>query len=75
MWSSNATSARSLIDYGLVLLLSCDPQSCGKAADLHDHYDKLEWIKNKYDPTSLFVVASGVGSDKWDEQLVCRCQI
>ena len=34
-----------------------------------DHYDKLECIKNKYDPTSLFVVASGVGSDKWDEQL------
>jgi len=36
------------------------------------HYDKLKWIKNEYDPTSLFVVASGVGSEEWDEQLVCR---
>ncbi|KAF8800845.1 FAD-binding domain-containing protein [Phlegmacium glaucopus] len=37
-----------------------------------DHYDKLETIKDKYDPTSLFVVASGVGSDEWDGELVCR---
>jgi len=36
------------------------------------HYDKLELIKNKYDPSSLFVVASGVGSDKWDRDLTCR---
>ena len=28
----------------------------------------------KYGPTFLFIVASGVGSDKWDEQLVCRRQ-
>lgn len=36
------------------------------------HYDKLESIKVKYDPASLFVVASGVGSEKWDEELVCK---
>ena len=40
-----------------------------------DHYDKLVCIKKKYYPTSLFIVASGVGSDKWNEQLVCRRQI
>jgi len=37
-----------------------------------DHYNKLESIKDEYDPSSLFVVASGVGSEKWDEELICR---
>ncbi|KAF9260675.1 FAD-binding domain-containing protein [Marasmius fiardii PR-910] len=37
-----------------------------------DHYDKLLSIKDKYDPQELFVVASGVGSDRWDAELVCR---
>ncbi|KAF8814778.1 FAD-binding domain-containing protein [Phlegmacium glaucopus] len=37
-----------------------------------NHYNKLKSIKGKYDPTSLFVVASGVGSDEWDRELVCR---
>ncbi|KAF8800857.1 FAD-binding domain-containing protein [Phlegmacium glaucopus] len=37
-----------------------------------DHYDKLRSIKGKYDPTSLFIVAVGVGSDEWDGELVCR---
>ncbi|KAF8963273.1 hypothetical protein BDZ97DRAFT_1661819 [Flammula alnicola] len=36
------------------------------------HYSKLKDIKTKYDPTSLFVVVSGVGSDDWDKDLRCR---
>lgn len=36
------------------------------------HYDKLLAIKEKYDPYDLFVVAEGVGSDKWDAELNCR---
>ncbi|PSS36768.1 hypothetical protein PHLCEN_2v1399 [Hermanssonia centrifuga] len=37
-----------------------------------DHYHKLEAIKAKYDPIDLFVVAEGVGSNKWDRSLTCR---
>ena len=37
-----------------------------------DHYEQLLAIKKKYDPRSLFVVAKGVGSEKWDEELLCR---
>ncbi|KAF9467715.1 hypothetical protein BDZ94DRAFT_1248856 [Collybia nuda] len=36
------------------------------------HYAKLREIKAKYDPQSLFVVASGVGSEEWDGSLNCR---
>ena len=36
------------------------------------HHPKLKQIKDKYDPSSLFVVASGVGSDEWDAELRCR---
>ncbi|KAF9555544.1 FAD binding domain-containing protein [Agrocybe pediades] len=36
------------------------------------HYVDLKGVKKKYDPTSLFVVASGVGSEYWDEELKCR---
>ena len=36
------------------------------------HYDKLQAIKRKYDPDSLFVVYEGIGSDEWDADLVCR---
>ena len=36
------------------------------------HYDKMKSIKDEYDPTSLFVVPSGMGSDEWDGELVCR---
>jgi len=36
------------------------------------HYDRLKSIKDEYDPTSLFVVPSGVGSDEWDGELICR---
>ena len=35
------------------------------------HYPKLKKIKEIYDPSSLFVVASGVGSDEWDAELRC----
>ncbi|KAF9458248.1 hypothetical protein BDZ94DRAFT_1325679 [Collybia nuda] len=33
------------------------------------HYQRLKTIKNKYDPTGLFIVAGGVGSDDWDSSL------
>ncbi|KAJ3505295.1 hypothetical protein NLJ89_g7493 [Agrocybe chaxingu] len=36
-----------------------------------DHYTNLKDIKSKYDPTSLFVVPLGVGSDEWDSDLRC----
>ncbi|KAI6144934.1 hypothetical protein BKA82DRAFT_4168424 [Pisolithus tinctorius] len=36
------------------------------------HYGKLKEIKDKYDPYRLFVVAEGVGSEEWNEELTCR---
>ncbi|KAF5392829.1 hypothetical protein D9757_000992 [Collybiopsis confluens] len=36
-----------------------------------DHYSKLQSIKNAYDPTGLFVVVEGVGSEKWDNSVTC----
>lgn len=36
------------------------------------HYNRLEDIKAKYDPNDLFLVAEGVGSEKWDQSLNCR---
>lgn len=36
------------------------------------HYTKLKEIKDKYDPYRLFVVAEGVGSEDWNEELTCR---
>lgn len=35
------------------------------------HYAKLKGIKAKYDPSDLFLVAKGVGSEDWDEYLIC----
>ncbi|KAI0743048.1 FAD-binding domain-containing protein [Daedaleopsis nitida] len=36
------------------------------------HYKALQAIKEKYDPTDLFIIAEGVGSDHWDKALECR---
>ena len=36
------------------------------------HYPILKAIKLLYDPTSLFVVKEGVGSEDWDADLHCR---
>ncbi|PBK73639.1 FAD-binding domain-containing protein [Armillaria solidipes] len=36
------------------------------------HYPRLEDIKRRYDPKDLFIVAAGVGSDKWDKDGLCR---
>ena len=36
------------------------------------HYGKLSSIKQKYDPDDLFIVAAGVGSERWDRSLNCR---
>ncbi|KAJ7238142.1 FAD-binding domain-containing protein [Mycena haematopus] len=35
------------------------------------NYAKLSAIKKKYDPFDLFIVASGVGSERWDEWGLC----
>ncbi|KAJ7266450.1 FAD-binding domain-containing protein [Mycena haematopus] len=35
------------------------------------NYAKLSSIKNKYDPFDLFIVATGVGSERWDEWGLC----
>jgi hypothetical protein len=37
-----------------------------------DNYGRLTAIKEKYDPTSLFIVRVGVGSEKWDKHGLCR---
>ncbi|THU91906.1 FAD-binding domain-containing protein [Dendrothele bispora CBS 962.96] len=36
-----------------------------------DHYERLEGIKDKYDPSGLFIVVEGVGSERWDSSLNC----
>ena len=35
------------------------------------HYGMLRAIKRQYDPSSMFLVHEGVGSDEWDRDLVC----
>ncbi|KAJ8082040.1 hypothetical protein PM082_007886 [Marasmius tenuissimus] len=37
-----------------------------------EHYDRLLGIKDQFDPEGFFVVASGVGSERWDDDLNCR---
>ena len=37
-----------------------------------DNYPRLVDIKSKYDPTDLFIVKAGVGSERWDEDGFCR---
>lgn len=36
------------------------------------NYAKLSAIKSKYDPTDLFIVRAGVGSERWDADGICR---
>ncbi|KAK0457754.1 FAD-binding domain-containing protein [Desarmillaria tabescens] len=36
------------------------------------HYPRLKDIKRRYDPKDLFIVAAGIGSDKWDKDGLCR---
>lgn len=37
-----------------------------------DHYEQLLNIKAKHDPVDRFVIVEGMGSEKWDGELVCR---
>ncbi|SJL12446.1 uncharacterized protein ARMOST_15873 [Armillaria ostoyae] len=36
------------------------------------NYPRLEDIKRRYDPKDTFIVAAGVGSDKWDKDGLCK---
>ncbi|KAK0443635.1 FAD-binding domain-containing protein [Armillaria borealis] len=36
------------------------------------NYPRLEDIKRRYDPKDMFIVAAGVGSDKWDKDGLCK---
>jgi hypothetical protein len=36
------------------------------------NYPRLSYVKSKYDPTDLFIVHSGVGSERWDQNGLCR---
>ncbi|KAG2414763.1 hypothetical protein HFD88_005951 [Aspergillus terreus] len=38
-----------------------------------ENYPRLYKIKQKWDPTGLFIVRRGVGSEDWDEEGFCRC--
>jgi hypothetical protein len=37
-----------------------------------DSYQRLVDIKSRFDPTDLFIVKAGVGSERWDEDGFCR---
>jgi hypothetical protein len=63
-------------------LINVQEIDCGWKASLYEenpkrtffgaHYGRLKDIKDTYDPEKLFVVAGGVGSDEWDDSLICR---
>ncbi|KXN85639.1 hypothetical protein AN958_10976 [Leucoagaricus sp. SymC.cos] len=36
------------------------------------NYSRLSAIKTKYDPADLFIVKTGVGSERWDSDGLCR---
>ena len=38
------------------------------------HYPRLSKIKKQIDPTDLFIVNSGVGSERWDAKGLCQVE-
>jgi hypothetical protein len=39
------------------------------------NYPRLGSIKTEYDPTDLFIVKTGVGSERWDADGICRVKL
>lgn len=39
------------------------------------NYPRLYAIKQKWDPTGLFITRKGVGSEDWDEEGLCRVNV
>ncbi|KAL4892468.1 hypothetical protein BDV59DRAFT_180015 [Aspergillus ambiguus] len=78
---------RNLTDVEVPLLRSVEgPHAMGaylNEADPHEtdfqasfwgkNYPRLYELKQKWDPTGLFIVNRGVGSEDWDEEGFCRC--
>ena len=36
------------------------------------NYARLSQIKSKYDPNDIFIVRTGVGSERWDSYGLCK---
>ena len=36
------------------------------------NYQRLSQVKSSYDPTDMFIVGAGVGSERWDTDGLCR---
>jgi len=36
-----------------------------------EHYERLKEVKERYDRDGLFIVSTGVGSERWDKDGVC----
>lgn len=39
------------------------------------HYTRLSSVKARYDPEDLFIVPTGVGSEKWDAFGLCKTSV
>ncbi|KAL3456221.1 hypothetical protein BJX64DRAFT_48084 [Aspergillus heterothallicus] len=52
-----------------------DPDEPGfRNAFWGENYGRLYEVKERWDPDGLFVVGMGVGSEDWDEEVICRVQ-
>ena len=58
------------VTYSLVQASLVEPDPL--QAFFGEHKSILKRIKRIYDPIDMFVVAEAIGSDEWDDELVCR---